>query len=67
SEDFGTGIIEYLKILNYKYELMVGHYVLDYWEKAIVNVIVAVCVLFVLRMLLSIIPIELVSIFTNSY
>ncbi|KAJ1801550.1 hypothetical protein LPJ59_000171 [Coemansia sp. RSA 2399] len=55
SEDLDKGIIEYLKILNYKYELMVGHYVLDFWEKVIVNVIVVVCVVFVLRMLLGII------------
>ncbi|KAJ2558849.1 hypothetical protein EV175_000608 [Coemansia sp. RSA 1933] len=52
------GIIGYIKLLNYKYELLMGHYVLDYWEKVVVNIIVAACIAFVIRMLLAILSLK---------
>ncbi|KAJ1993833.1 hypothetical protein EDC05_001994 [Coemansia umbellata] len=61
SKDLKTRFVEYLKLLNYRYELVMGLYVMESWEKAIVNAIVFVCIAFILRMLFSSIPAEIKS------
>ncbi|KAJ1734737.1 hypothetical protein LPJ61_000906 [Coemansia biformis] len=53
-------LTERLVQLNYKYELLIGHYVLDSWEKMIVNAIILTCVAFTVHMLVTSIPLDAV-------
>ncbi|KAJ2757987.1 hypothetical protein IWQ56_005729 [Coemansia nantahalensis] len=46
-------VAEGLALLNFKYEVMVGHYILNTWEKTVVNVVIFTCVAFVVRVLVT--------------
>ncbi|KAJ2777704.1 hypothetical protein H4R18_005015 [Coemansia javaensis] len=51
-------LLESLGRLNYKYELLIGHNVMEPWEKVVVNVAVLVCVTFVARMVAASTPLD---------
>ncbi|KAJ2156087.1 hypothetical protein GGF46_005421 [Coemansia sp. RSA 552] len=52
----GLGLVERIKRMNYQYELVMGLYVMESWEKMVVNTVALVCVVFVVRMVLSSLP-----------
>ncbi|KAJ2709853.1 hypothetical protein H4R19_004037 [Coemansia spiralis] len=44
-------LAEWLALLNYKWLLLAGHYVLDPWERVVVNIIILTCVALAVHML----------------
>ncbi|KAI8320735.1 hypothetical protein GQ54DRAFT_298422, partial [Martensiomyces pterosporus] len=47
-----------LRLLNYRYELVMGLYVMEAWEKMVVNAFVLLCLAFVVRFAVSSIPVD---------
>ncbi|KAJ2004420.1 hypothetical protein H4R26_002516, partial [Coemansia thaxteri] len=50
---FGKKALDKFLMLNYRYEVVIGTYVLDTWEKMVVNVLLLIFLVFVVRTALT--------------
>ncbi|KAJ2453753.1 hypothetical protein GGF42_003748 [Coemansia sp. RSA 2424] len=50
---FGKKTLDDFLMLNYRYEVVIGTYVLDFWERMLVNAFLFVILVFVVRTAVS--------------